>query len=106
MDGKLKRILAQLRRHFEELYGPRLVKMILYGSRARADAEPDSDIDALVVLKGPVEPGEEISRTGQIVSDLCLANNVVISRAFVSEERFREEQGPFLRNVLSEGIPV
>ena len=104
MDDKLKKILAELRRKFEELYGPRLVKMILYGSRAREDAEPDSDIDVLVVLRGLVQPGEEIARTGQIVADLCLANNVVIGSVFMDEDRFLHRQGPFLRNVRREGV--
>ena len=50
MNDKLITILAELRRRFEVLYGTRMVKMMLFGSQARGDAEPGSDIDALVVL--------------------------------------------------------
>ena len=63
MNEKLNRILTQLTFEFEKLYGERLVKMLLYGSQAREDAEFGSYIDVLVVLKGPVNPGEEIKRT-------------------------------------------
>jgi predicted nucleotidyltransferase len=63
MNDKLTNILAELRRRFEALYGERLVQMILFGSQARGDAVPGSDIDILVVLKDPVQPGEEIDRT-------------------------------------------
>ena len=59
INDKLKTILAKLRSHFEQLYGDRLTQMVLYGSQARGDADPDSDIDVLVVLKGQVNPGEE-----------------------------------------------
>jgi len=55
--------LLQSRSHFEEIYGDRLVKMVLFGSQARGEADADSDIDVLVVLKGEVNPGEEIKRT-------------------------------------------
>jgi predicted nucleotidyltransferase len=68
MNEKLKAILAELRSHFEEIYGDRLVKMVLFGSQARGDADADSDIDVLVVLKGQVQPGEEIKRTSQVVA--------------------------------------
>jgi predicted nucleotidyltransferase len=56
MNEKLQTILTELRRRFEALYGERLVRMVLFGSQAREDAELGSDIDVLVVLKGPVSP--------------------------------------------------
>ncbi|MCC3416120.1 MAG: nucleotidyltransferase domain-containing protein [Microcoleus sp. PH2017_29_MFU_D_A] len=106
INDKLKTILAELRSHFELLYGDRLTQMVLYGSQARGDAHPDSDIDVLVVLKAPVQVGEEIDRTIPIVANLSLANDVIISCLFMNEERFTNYQGPLLRNIRREGIFV
>jgi len=106
MHEKLKIILAELRRRFEAIYGERLVQMILFGSQARGDAEPGSDVDVLVVLKDPVSPGEEIGRTIDIVADLSLQHNEVISCVFIGEDRFRHRYGPLLRNVRREGIRI
>ncbi|WP_202895902.1 nucleotidyltransferase domain-containing protein [Iningainema tapete] len=39
MNEKLQVILRQLRTRFEEIYGDRLVKMVLFGSQARGDAQ-------------------------------------------------------------------
>jgi predicted nucleotidyltransferase len=64
-NAHLATIVARLRRRFQVLYGERLVKLILYGSQARRDAGPYSDIDILVVLKSPVRPGQEIERTSR-----------------------------------------
>lgn len=102
--SELRKILSDLRRELEECYGPRLVRLVLFGSHARDDAEPGSDIDVLVVLRGEVNPGEEIRRTGGIVADLSLANDVVISCLFMDEFRFLHRNGPLLRNIRKEGI--
>jgi len=104
--GSYSLVLNELRERMKALYGPELRQLLLFGSQARGDAEPGSDIDVLVVLNREVRPGEEIRRTGAIVSELSLANNVVISCAFVSFQRFRNEQSPFLMNVRREGIAI
>lgn len=106
VNDKLKTILTQLRSQFEILYGDRLTQMVLYGSQARGDAQPDSDIDVLVVLKGQVNPGEEIKRTSYIRADLCLQNDEVISCLFMDENRFIHYNGPLLRNIRKEGIAL
>src|SRR5256885_2991472 len=106
MDDKLSAIIVELRRQFELLYGERLVRMVLFGSQARGDAEPGSDIDILVVLKGPVSPCKEIARTSEIVADLSLRFNEVISCVFMDEERFTHRNGPLLRNIRREGIAI
>ncbi|XZN91739.1 MAG: nucleotidyltransferase domain-containing protein [Microcoleus sp.] len=80
VNDKLKNILTELRSHFEQIYDTRLVTMVLYGSQARGDARPDSDIDVLVVLKGQVNPGEEIKKTSHIRADLSLPNDEVLSK--------------------------
>lgn len=106
MTEKVKSIVAELRRRFDGLYGDRLVQMVLYGSQARGDAEPGSDIDVLVVLEGPVACGEEIDRTLDDVAELSLDNDVVICCVFMDEHRFTTRHGPLLRNVRKEGVPI
>lgn len=106
MLPKVQLILIELRRCFEVLYAERLVHLVLFGSQARGDAEPSSDIDVLVVLKGQVSPGEEIARTSEIKAALSLQYDVVISCTYVSADRYATERSPLLLNVRREGIIV
>ena len=105
MTARLSAVLAELRRGLEAIYGDRLVKMILFGSQARGEAEDGSDIDVLVVVRGG-ESTEEKERRRQGIADLCLAQEVVIACLVMEEERFLHRQGPLLRNVRREGVPV
>jgi len=106
VTDRLHSILAELRRRLQALYGERLVRMVLYGSQARGDAEQGSDIDVLVVLRGTVEPCEEIGRTIDDVADLSLQHSVVVACVFVSDAEFQHERSPLLLNVRREGIAV
>ncbi len=90
----------------ETLYADRLHSLILFGSQARGDAESDSDIDILVVLKDEVDSWVEIKRTGDFISQLCLENSILISNIFVSAQQFTDQSTALLRNIKREGVPI
>ena len=106
MDTDTRSIVSRLKNSLESLYGSRLSRLILYGSQVRGDADRYSDIDVLVVLKGPVKPGDEIARTGGIVADLSLQIDKVITCIFMDEERYLHRAGPLLRNIRREGVAI
>ena len=106
MNEKLTTILNELRRYLEELYGEQLVQIVLFGSQARGDARPDSDIDILIILKEPFNYSQETEQISFIVAPLCLKHNVSISCAFVTQEQFQQASSAFFRNVRREGIAV
>lgn len=106
MNVQTQQIVQQLKSSLAAFYGSRLRRVIVYGSQARGDADPDSDIDVLVILSGPVQPAAEIAHTGEIVADLSLRSNTVIACQFMDEDRYLDRAGPFLRNIRREGVPI
>ena len=104
--ANLRPILAELRRGLEAIYGDRLARLVLFGSQARGDAKPDSDIDVLVVLKDPEDSGEGISRCSEFIAGISLEHNTVVCPVYISEDRFQREQSPLMLNVRKEGVAL
>ncbi len=59
--------------------GDRLVSVALYGSYARGTERPNSDVDLLVVMEGPLRPKEE--------TELAMRVRAVCTEALVQEWR-------------------
>ena len=98
----LNRFGAELR----ALYAERLVEIILYGSRARGDAEQESDIDTLIVLEPLEDFWVEFSRIGDIANRISLEYDVVISTIPVAAADFRNPETPLLLTAHQEGLRV
>jgi uncharacterized protein len=106
MDDHVTRILTELRQYLEALYGERLRNIVLFGSEARGDAGPYSDIDVLIVLQGSPDPNEEDRRISDYLYDIWLKHERLVFCIFMGEDRYLHRQGPLLRNIRREGIPV
>ena len=81
-----REVAAELR----DLYGERLRKVLLFGSWARGDADPESDIDLLVVLDHVDSVWEELRRMDDLLWRHSLENEIVVSTVVIGESRFDE----------------
>ena len=107
MPANIKKILRDLKRDLVEIYGDQLKAVYLFGSFARGEGRlPDSDIDVMIVLKGEFNYWEMDKLSSELVANLSLENDVVISTKLVSETRFAESKMPLYVNVRKEGVLV
>ena len=103
---EIERVIEELKRELDKIYGNRLRKIVLYGSYARGDYTEDSDIDILIVLRGRVKPGQEIDRIIDAITDINLKYGVLISVYPISESKFRRLKSPLLINARREGVTL
>ena len=106
VNDQVAQLLRELKEGLEGIYGSRLRGIYLYGSRARGEAQPESDVDVLVVLEDFENYGDEIDRTGALGADLSLKYGVTVSRVFLREAEWLDGDSPFLANVREEAIPA
>jgi len=68
MDEQLTHdpILTRFRAALDEIYGARLARVVLFGSRARGEARPDSDYDVAVFLKWLPDRWTELDRLADL----------------------------------------
>ena len=87
MNGLLQTYISEIKK----IYGTHLSKIILYGSYARGDFRPDSDVDIMILLD---------------LSDLDLDNDIDIKPIAKSESHFKKwvVNYPFYENVNKEGV--
>ena len=95
-------VLADLR----ALYGDRLARTVLFGSHARGDARPDSDVDVLVVLRGPLDTYAEIKRLVPVAMGLWEHYGLDVQLTPLSAERYADDRHPLVMNVRREGRPL
>ena len=101
LPRKVKAALDDFQRRLLELFPDQIDQLILYGSYARGEATPDSDVDVMVVVKW----NEERLSNGAIVApisdprwqsiinaaaDSMLLAGFQVAPMIVSEERFRD----------------
>jgi predicted nucleotidyltransferase len=97
-------IAAQARRGLAEIYGDRLCGVYLYGSAARDQLTPDSDIDIAVILDAIPDRDAEHERTSQLGSDLSLAYDTVVLFFFAEQADLETGRFGIHRAIKEEGI--
>ena len=98
-------VLRRLRGALADLYGPRLERAVLFGSRARGDFRPDSDYDVAVFLHGFTTRWTELGPLGFITTDILVETGAVISaKPFRAGEH--DADRPLMREIARDGIPL
>jgi predicted nucleotidyltransferase len=97
-------IASKVRSELEKLYGSRLRGVYLYGSAARDQLTPDSDIDIAIVLDNIKSRFDEIEYTGSLASNVSLEYDKLVAFYFISDEDYQKGRFEIHRIIREEGI--
>ena len=104
-NAKADPALIRLRAALDEIYGDRLERVVLYGSRARGDERADSDYDIAVFIKDPRSFGEEVHRLASVTTDILFETGAVISAMPFRAGAYRERTG-FMHELRNDGLDL
>jgi predicted nucleotidyltransferase len=99
-------IIKKCKETLKKYYGNRLKSVILYGSTARGQSTPASDIDLLVLLSPPLDYFAELRRLVDMLYPIQLESKQLISAKPVSVDDFELGSISLYRNAKREGIAV
>ena len=99
-------LLARIKSSLQAVYGDRLRGVVLYGSEARGEATPDSDVDILVLLAGPVALGRELHTIIEALYPLQLEMDRVLEAFPVDEADYLRGDYAWYRNAQKDGLRV
>ena len=102
-----KQVVDKFLVQLKHLTGGNFCRAVLFGSRARGESHPESDVDILVLLKAVhLESKHQI---WDLANDLFLETEIDISPIVMSLESFekiRNLERLFAKEIEQEGIPL
>jgi predicted nucleotidyltransferase len=106
IPARIRKLMKGLKAELVHVYGDRLKGLYLYGSYARGDHRPGSDVDVMILLSDYRNYWEELRRTSEVMSKVSLEYDLLVSRIFVTEEKWRQSDTPLVRNIHQDGQPA
>ncbi len=98
-------VLVLFRKALRETYGDRLERAVLFGSRARGDARPDSDYDVAVFIRDMGDRFVELDRLARIGTDVIDSTGEVINALAYGAGTYNDRT-PLMREIRLEGVDL
>ena len=101
-----KQVLKRFRSAVHEIYGDRLARVVLFGSRARGDAQPDSDYDIAVFLRDMPDRFVEMQRLTDVGTAILYDTGEVVNAMPYPADSYNDPRMPLMYEIRREGVEL
>jgi predicted nucleotidyltransferase len=95
--------LVRLRSALDGMYGSRIERVVLFGSRARGDARDDSDYDIAVFLRDTPDIWAEMDRLADLATEFLTRDQIYLEILALPTEAWHDRT-PLMHAVREDGI--
>jgi predicted nucleotidyltransferase len=98
-------ILTRFRAALDQIYGSRIERVVLFGSRARGDAHAESDYDIAVFLHDLTDRAAEMNRLADLATEIIEEGGPFI-HAMPYRAGSYNERSPLMLAIRTDGLDL
>jgi len=98
-------VIARFRNAVAEIYGARIERVVLFGSRARGDAREDSDYDIAVFLPDLEDRAHDMDLLAYVSTDVLYDLGAVVHAMPYLASAYNDGS-PLMREIRRDGIDL
>jgi predicted nucleotidyltransferase len=99
------RILRRIRTSLRMIYGDRIERLVLFGSRARGDAREDSDYDIAVFLDDLTDRWREFHRLADLRTEILAETGAFLEARPFGAGSYRD-RAPLMHEIRCDGVDL
>jgi len=98
-------VLRRYRAALDRIYGDRIERVVLYGSRARGDAHKESDYDVALFLHGMSDRWQELDRLADLGTKMVEEDGPLIHAMPFAAGAY-DDRTPLMHEIRSAGVDL
>ena len=99
-------VLERFRTGVSKIYGDRVARVVLFGSRARGDAGPASDYDIAVFLRDMPDRFAALRQLADLSTDIFYGTGEIVNALPYRADTYNDARMPLMHEIRRDGVDL